>query len=142
MKRALAMVFLLASPAVAQVGPYVNPYNPYAHSTNGSTVPLRPYVSLDRLHVQRRYQAMPSDTIAIGGTVWKVANQSTHAAGYRRYPNYPALSSATNGSRAFGRVAAKGMQPLPLTAPLPVEISCDPYLDANGCLGAYAGWDP
>jgi hypothetical protein len=142
MKRALAMVFLLASSAAAQVGPSVNPYNPYASSTNGSTIPLRPYVSLDRLHVQRQYQAMPSDTVAIGGTVWKVASQSTHAAGFRQYPNYPALSSATNGSRAFGRVAAKGMQPLPLTAPLPIEISCDPYRDESGCLNAYAGLGP
>src|SRR5262245_42011257 len=140
MKRALAIVCLFASSAAAQVSTYVNPYNPYASSTSGTTIQLRPYVSLDRLHVQRQYLAVPSDYIAAGGTIWKVANQSTHAAGYRQYPNFPALNSTVGGSRAFGNGAAKSMQPLPLTAPLPVEISCDPYRDEKGCLSAYAGW--
>ena len=140
MKRALLLVCLLASPATAQVNSNFNPYNPYVNLTNRGPVSFRPYVSLDRLNIQRQNRVTSSGYFAANASSSAAANPNRRPAGFQYYPNYRLLNSPQYGSRGSGYTAAKAKQPLPLTAPLPVEYQCDPYLDDDGCLSEIAGW--
>jgi hypothetical protein len=140
MWRALLVVCLFASPAVAQVNSYVNPYNPYASSTSRGTVQFRPYVSVDRLHLVRQNRAAPTEYVAVSGSSAIILNANSRPAGFRSYPNYPSMGSSQIGSRVTNVTAAKSLQPLPMTAPPPVEIACNPYFDDDSCLSDYAGW--
>jgi hypothetical protein len=142
MWRALALTCWLASPVLAQIGPYVNPYNPYASAAAGGHVQMRPFVSLDRLNLHYQTRVSPSSRVMVEGADWNVASPVSQAAAFRIYPHYPALNSARTVSRGFGKVAARTIQPRPFTAPRPVELACDPYNDNDGCLSEYAGWDP
>lgn len=141
MKRALVVIWLLASPAMAQVGPTRNPYNPYANSINRGSVQLRPYISLDRLNSQYQSRALHSNPIAANRAISHSANLTARAASFRYYPNYPS-NSMQMAAQVAGYAAARSLQPLPLSAPRPVETSCDPYTDDDGCLSDYAGWGP
>ncbi len=140
MWRALLVVCLLASPAAAQVNSYVNPYNPYASSTSRGAVRFRPYVSLDRLHLLHQNRAAPTEYFAVSGSSAIILSANSRPAGFRSYPNYPSMASSQIGSRASNVAAARSRQPLPMTAPKPVEIACNPYFDDDSCLSDYAGW--
>ena len=143
MRRALLLVGLIATSASAQVQSYVNPYNPYVSSATLGPMYAQPYVSLDRLHLQYQSRAMPSSFAATAGTLGTGTNSATVTSRYQQYPNYPSLNGLANSPISvggFSNTAAKGLQPLPLTAPRPVETACDPYLSSDGCLSEIAGW--
>jgi hypothetical protein len=138
MKRALLVICALTSPAAAQVGPYVNPFNPYASSASVGTIYSRPYISLDRLNIRYQSQMVPSGYGAMDGTTWNAANPTLTAATFRHYPNYPMLSSSSISARTSGNPSAKSLQPLPMSIGPPDETACDPYQDYDGCVSKYA----
>jgi hypothetical protein len=136
MKRALLLACLCASPAAAQV----NSYNPYVNLNDRGPVSFRPYVSLDRLNIQHQYRVAPHRYFPTNVSSLSAANSSSRQSGFRYYPNYPSLSFSASGFRGSIDSATTAKNPLPMTAPLPVEYACDPYMDDDGCLSEIAGW--
>jgi hypothetical protein len=149
MIRSVLLTLLSALPAMAQVES-----NPGTYTRGG--LPFRPYINTSTyrgnyLPSQIQY-VYPSPTsyyapatagyAANGATSYSrppLVYRSTGAASFRYYPNYPSLNTPRSGFGA-GYATSVPKQPLPLTAPPPIENSCDPYLDDDGCLIETAGW--